>query len=205
MYKKRPLKRTAHIAGLNAQNIAKRLRYVEQQSYRNRPEMRTVTLSLNAATSTGGTAMPADTISVGRPCQIAAGTAVNNRSGDRIRVYRMEIRGTCDAPVDHYIIQCKTSDVPTKDTFTQTYGSYILDSENTNRFTEWKHYRNPNANSNGDPVKFSMSWKGGIVVKYTGTGSTAVADNELIYCALNRQTASVANCGVSIRMWYTDA
>jgi hypothetical protein len=190
-------KRSYRAAGIKTQSIAKRLRYVEKQSYRNRPEMQTKTLTL-AGTQGGGT------LSVVHPCQLSQGVGVSERTKDRIRVWRLEIRGTGGHLLDHYILQKKTTSDPTISSFSTGQGPYLLDSINTNQFTEWKHYRNLyTANSNTN-MKLRHSFKGGIIVKYNGSAATNVVDNEIIYVVVNRTSGS-QSVDVSIRMWYTDA
>lgn len=181
-----------------AMPVSKKIRCMERQIYRNRPEMKSKTTSLTGSLAPG-------TVTVARPCQIASGTGVNERTGDKIRVWRVEVRGISDEHVDHYIIQCKTSSIPTYATFGSAQGAFIVDSENTNRFTEWVHYRNLNTSSNTCPIRFSKRFKGGILVKYNGQLATNIVDNEIVVVILNNIGTPRPDLSMSIRVWYTDA
>lgn len=176
--------------------LSKKLKRMERQIYRNRPEMKSVTVTLNGTVANNA-------FSLAQPCRIASGTTLAARIGDKIRVYRIEARGSVDNRLDCYIIQKKTSADPTANSFGPREGAYIVDSENTNRFTEWVHYRNGNLLGNG-PCKFSKKFKGGIVVKYNNDTSTGVVDNEIVVGVLNR-SGSGRDVDISVRLWYTDA
>lgn len=176
--------------------VAKRLKVMERQIYRNRPEMKTATVSLNGTISN-------NTLSLLQPCRLATGTTVASRIGDKIRVYRIEVRGAINNRIDSYIIQQKTTTQPSIASFGAREGCYLLDSLNTNQFTEWVHYRNGNMLGDG-PAKFSKKFKGGIVVKYNGDLSTSVCDNEIVVVLVNRSGGG-RNADLSVRMWYTDA
>lgn len=178
--------------------VSKKIRRMERQIYRNRPEMKSRTTSLTGSIATG-------TVTVARPCQIASGTGVNERTGDKIRLYRIEVRGISDEGLDHYIIQCKTSSIPTFASFGSAQGAFIVDSENTNRYTEWYHYRNLRTSGSTCPVRFAKKFKGGIVVKYNGQLSTNIVDNEIVVVLLNNSGATRSDISFSIRIWYTDA
>lgn len=189
-------------------SLAKRVKRVERRAAFNKPEMKTVTLSLNAFTSTGGTTLADNTVTLLQPCRIAQGTGINDRIGDKIRVWRIEVRGLSDNGLDHYIIQNHTSSNPGITSFTSQIGSYLLDSENNKRFTEWIHYRNyytgSGATTTTPSLKFHQKFRNGIIVKYNGAASTSIVDNEVSYVAVNR-TGTNLSANLSLRMWYTDA
>jgi len=176
--------------------IAKRLRRVEAMARANRPEMRTKTFSVDGTIATA-TLVNAEITS------ISQGDAINERSGDRIKVWRVEVRGISSDELDQYLLQLRTTSLPTIASFGPSPGAYLLDSETNSRFTEWKHYRNVYAKGVTDPVKFQLKFKNGIVVRYNGS-STSPVDNGLVYTVLNRTTTSHTN-KVSVRVWYTDA
>lgn len=201
------LKRSITLDRDDAAALVKRVKRVERRSALNKPEMKSRTIELNAWTATGGTAIPVNSVSLNLPCAIAEGTGVNDRIGDKIRVWRIEVRGVSDIGLDHYIMQNHTTSNPGISSFGGECGAYLLDSENNKRFTEWIHYRNYYTGTvSTDPVslKFHQKWKNGIIVKYNGSAGTSVVDNAITYCVVNR-TGSSRNCSTSIRMWYTDA
>lgn len=176
---------------------AKRLRRMERQIYRNRPEMQTKTKS------TAGNIAVGAIVNVD-PCRMATGSGVGSRNGDKIRVYRIEIRGTTNTNLDHYIIQCKSNTQPQITDFGSNQGAYLLDSVNTNQYTEWAHYRPGGVVADTAAFKFSKRFKGGIVVKFNGSASTNIIDNEILYSVVNRSAFSQP-VNVTCRIWYTDA
>lgn len=191
----------------DAAALVKRVKRVERRSALNKPEMKSISLSFNGFTSTGGTPVPVNSVQLLQPCRIAEGTGINDRIGDKIRVWRIEVRGLSDIALDHYIMQNHTSSDPGISSFGSRAGAYLLDSENNKRFTEWIHYRNyytGDSNTNACSLKFHQKFKNGIIVKYNGAASTSVVDNAVNYVIVNRSGSACA-ASISLRMWYTDA
>lgn len=189
--------------------VAKRLRTVERQVYLNRNEMRTKTVDgygiLSGVVDPNNPSDETTRIKVFRPCRIQCNNTLASRQSNTIRVFRIEVRGVCNVNLDSYIIQKKTTSDPTVETFSgSSRGAFIGDNLNKSQFTEWKHYRNPAAQSHSDACKFSHSWKGGILVKFNGPNSTDIIDNELTLVLLNRFAEDV-DYNLSCRIWYTDA
>lgn len=186
--------------------VVKRLKRVERRAGLNKPEMKSITFSYNAFTSTGGTPLAAGGLAVINLSAIAQGNGISDRSNDKVRVWRIEVRGLSDISADHYIIQNHTTTAPTAAIFGSRIGAFLLDSENNKRFTEWIHYRNyytGDVSTDAAAMKFVQKFPNGIIVKYNGAASTAVVDNGLSYCALNR-SAGTAAINLSIRVWFTD-
>lgn len=198
MVNRRPLKRTFHVTR-DSLPMNKRLKTIERQVYRNRPEMKTTTVNVTASIAT-------NQISIAQPCRMAQGTNGSERIGDRIRVWRIECRGLTNGRLDHFILQQKTTTAPSLATFTANPGAFINDLDNTNKFTEWSHYRNLSASdvSKVCPLKQTVKFRGGMVVKYNGAGTTDIVDNEISVVVLNR-SAVTNDVSYTIRMWYTDA
>ena len=192
----------------NVTSLTKRVKRVERRAAFNKPEMKSITVSLNAMTGTGGTLLADNAVTLLQPCRITQGTGVAERIGDKIRVWRIEVRGVADAGLDQFLIQNHTASDPGISSFTSQIGCYLLDSENNKRFTEWLHYRNYYSAGavSGDvsPMKFVQKFRNGIIVKYNGAASTSVVDNAINYVCVNRTGGNRAiNC--TLRMWYTDA
>lgn len=192
----RQLKRTYHVTPRDLP-IAKRLRRVERQAYRNRAEMQTITVS------TTTTVAGASRLLVKPVSGIISGTGVAERKGDKVRVYRIECRGTMDQNLDGYIIQKKGAADPAVASFGGSKGAYLLDSENTNRFTEWKHTR-PSQIGTSAPFKMNKSFKGGILVSFNAAGSNATVNNEPVIVILNT-TGTSFSADLTTRIWFTDA
>jgi len=191
-----PIKRTVTYDEDENLQMKKRLRRVETLARQNKPEMQHITFNLGA-TVTAGTA------SVAGITSISQGDLINNRSSDRVRVWRVEVRGITDTSVDTYLLQAHGDVAPVVADFTSQVGAFILDSSLNNRFTEWRHYRNLYAGGAQQPAKFVQRFKKGIIVKYNGTTASPV-DNGLYVVHLNR-TGSDKVVNLSCRVWYTDA
>jgi len=177
--------------------IAKRMRYIEKQVYRNRAEMQTTGVS--TTTTVGATA-----ILLMKPVSsIISGSGPYQRNGDKIRVFRIECRGTMDQNLDAYIIQKKGAADPTVGSFGGSKGAYIITNDNTNRFTEWKHCR-PSQIGSTAPIKFSKSFKGGMEVSFNASTTNATVNNEPIIVIYNT-TGTPLGADLSTRVWYTDA
>lgn len=178
-------------------SVAKKMRSMQMQVYRNRPEMRT-------RTSSSAGVVAVDNLSQFNICRIGTGSEIDNRSGNKIRVFRIEVRGRMGTGMDAFILQKKTSSDPTIDSFTGDAGCFINDGDNTTKFTEWMHYRNLKDVNTAAPCKFSKSFKGGMLVHFTGSAGTSVVRNELSVVLVNRSAAAVSY-DLSVRVWYTDA
>lgn len=195
------LKRTVTLEGATAQSTAKRLKQLEGAVKRNRSEMHHQTYQLAATVGAIATGVPGfETTYI---TQLSQGDDINNRSGLKVRVWRVEVRGFCSHPVHLYLTQNHGGTAPTGSSFQQTPGSFIDDTETNTLFTEWKYYKNPNhTQTTGDaPVRFTQAFKKGIIVKYNGSNSYPV-DNGLHLSALNT-SAAAATVAVSIRVWFT--
>lgn len=190
-------KRKLNFTRVTDMPMNKRLRRVERQVRLNRPEMKHITISASGTVTAGSLNTQAIT-------NIAQGDLINERSGDRIRVWRVVVRGLASSNLDNYLIQQHTTTLPTVADFNSGPGAFTLDSQTNTRFTEWKHYRGLGSyNGTSFPLSYQVKFRNGIVVKYGGTGPQAV-DNGLVTCQLNR-TTSDSPVGYTIRVYFTDA
>lgn len=193
----RGLKRTYHITPDEGRQIAKRLRMVERSTRLNRPEMKHKTFTFSGTVTAG-------TVNVGALTDIAQGDTIAERSGDRIRVWRVEIRGSVDGTLDNHLIQQHNTSIPTISDFTSAEGSMLLDSSTNTRFTEWKFWKGYHiTGAQRSVIRVTQKFRNGMVVKYGGTGSTAV-DNGLLITQVNR-TAGDHEVQYTVRIYFTDA
>lgn len=177
--------------------MAKRLKRVERKVNQRKPEMKHATFNVSGTVTSG-------TATIGGLTTISQGDAINNRAGDRIKVWRVEIRGLSGSQIDSYILQAHGETAPAATDFNTSVGAFILDSVSNTKFTEWKHYRNLYvASGSNNPLKMVQRFKNGIVVKYEGT-TTTPADNGLYFVCLNRATGDYT-IQATARVWYTDA
>lgn len=193
----RTLKRTYHVTPADAQQITKRLRMVERSTRLNRPEMKHKTFSITGTITAG-------TVNVGALTDIAQGDTIAERSGDRIRVWRVEIRGMAEGGVDNHLLQQHNTSLPTIADYTSAEGSMLLDSSTNTRFTEWKYFKGYwNGPSSGSVIRVTQKFRNGMVVKYGGTASTPV-DNGLLITQVNRSGVD-HEVNYTIRIYFTDA
>lgn len=193
------MKRTVTLEGSSATQVAKRLRKVERLASHNKPEMRTITFSSQ------GTLTDDQLVNVNLT-NIAQGNSIASRNGDRIRVWRVEVRGLAAPELDHYLFQLKTTSEPTIAVFGPPSGAFLVDSETNSRFVEWKHYRNLYGGGGGgdSPLKYTVKWKNGMIVRYNGTTATSCVNNGVLATVLNR-SGNTQNYNLAFRLWYTDA
>lgn len=192
-----PVRRKLDFSSVSDMPVAKRVKRLERTVAQRKPEMKHITFDLTAT-------IAANNLSVLNLCQISQGDLINNRSADRIKVYRIEIRGLASNSLDLYILQAHGPAPPVLANFNGSVGAYILDSQTNSKWTEWKHYRNLYASGTGsEPIKMVQRFSSGITVKYEGT-STTPADNGLYFVALNRLSTE-QDTYMTARVWYTDA
>lgn len=173
--------------------IQKRLRRVEAMA---KSEMKTITWT-SSGTVTQGTQNLLDLTSM------AQGVAVNERVGDQIKVWRIEIRGYAIAQLDHYVIQKHGSTNPVYADFGTGAYAFLDDGVNNSRYTEWLSFRNlvitPGSNASYREV---LQFPKGIIVKYDETVNAPV-QNGLVFVSRNTTATDYAQ-NFSIRLWYTD-
>lgn len=177
--------------------LAKRVKKVERHVRNQRPEMKHISWGANTTVAAGAL----NTINL---TQLAQGVTINQRMGDRVRVWRVEVRGIAHSRLDHYLTQLHTTTVPDAAKYGPYAGAFLLDSEANTRFTVWKHYRSLYNAAPFAPLKFVQKFKNGIIVKYNTPASTGCVDNGLVLQSLNR-SAIDCDLNYSVRMWYTDA
>lgn len=179
--------------------LTKRIARVERRVGNQKPEMKSITFE-------GNTTVGAGALFNWSLTNIAEGTSKNQRICNKIRVWRVEVRGTADPAIDWYLLQQKTTSSPTVAVFGNAAGAYIFDAESNSRWVEWKHYRNlyGGGGAGDSPLKFTQKWRNGIIVRYNTNTGTGVVNNGLILTALNNSVGAQAY-NISIRVWYTDA
>lgn len=176
-------------------NMEYRLRKVERMARNNRAEMKSVTW-----TSSG--TVPATEINILELTSIGHGTGINERIGDRIKVWRIEIRGEGSNELDHYVLQKHGTQNPVYADFGS--GAYaFVDDSSSSLWTEWLSFRNLfYAVGVTVPFREVLKFPMGIVVKYQDATAPA-KDNGLLFVSRN-PTAGIEGQNLSIRMWYTD-
>lgn len=180
--------------------LAKRVRVVERRSLANRPEMKSVTFSIdtNVAGEVSGPPIVKGFTQV-LITSISRGDATNQRSGDRIRVWRVEVRGYIDPNLDMFLLQNHGNNTLDESFFSSSSrGTMLADSNNNNLFTEWHHQSAMTATNR---FKFTKRFKG-MQVKYGGSTTTPF-DNGLVVAVLNT-TSTASLCQCTIRVWFTD-
>lgn len=180
----------------NNNAVNKRLRRVEAMARANRPEMKTITWS-SVGTVVNGTQNVLDITS------IAQGTGVNERVGQHIKVWRIEIRGSSFNSLDHYILQKHGTINPVYSSFGTGQYAFLDDGVSNTQFTEWLSFRNDavgwgTLSNNREVLRFPK----GIIVKYDDAVN-APQQNGLLFVSRNTSTTDYSQ-NYSIRMWFTD-
>lgn len=161
-----------------------------------KPEMKHATFTLSSVLTT------ANPFAAANLTEISQGDAVNRRTGNRIKVWRIEVRGLCSSELDTWVVQSHQGIAPIVTQFTSGFGSMITDDDLNSKLTEWRHYRNLNESANFAPYKLVVRFKTGINVKYDGI-TTTPGDNGLYWVAFNPGTTD-RNIDLTARIWYTD-
>lgn len=177
--------------------VSKRVKRLEAKVKAQRPEMRTLIISINVSPTAGTLGTPINLTS------LLQGDGVANRSGTRIKVWRVEIRGFSHAALDNYLIQLHGTTIPVLGTFSGGTGSFIASSENNTRFTEWLHHPTKVDDNVIDRFKMTQKFPRGITVKYDGN-TAAPVDNGLYFCVLNR-SGTTRTVDATCCIWFTDA
>jgi len=178
---------------------AKRIRRLESQVRRNRPEMHHYT------TSTAPT-MLANNLNNFHLSNISQGDGINQRSGNRIRIWRIEMSGISDSnTTTHQLIQASGNDVPAISDFTVLGPPLMNDGPLGTKFNVWMRITPAVANVDSSQTFFKKTVKfpKGIIVHYDGGAGSNVVRNRMEFTSINTSGASVA-CYLSFRVWFTD-
>ena len=186
--KKRPYRR-------NDYHFTKRLRNVEMLARTNRPEIKSITFVTSRLLS--------DNAVLNVPVtNILEGTGGNERLGDKVRLIRVEVRGTMDSKIDAHLLKCYSATLPSSANFTSGQGSFLLDSERDSRFQELTHYR---SNYTVDQfTKFHIKRNLGFSAWFNGAAASTCQRNQVSVTLMNRSGAA-RNYDFSVRLWYSDA
>lgn len=174
----------------------KKFKRLERRVNALKPEMKHKRFSL---TATLNSTTPFTTFNL---TDVSQGDAVDRRTGNRIKVWRIEIRGICSSTLDTWIVQSHQGIAPTAAQFTTGFGSFIQDDDLNSKLTEWRHYRNLNETAADAGYKVVVRFKTGINVKYDGITVTP-ADNGLYFVGLSSEGAD-RTINLQARIWYTD-
>ena len=175
--------------------IAKRLKRVEAMAKANRPEMQFKTFGYSG--SLNGTTTLYAGVDI---CDISQGDGINQRQGNKIKVWRVEVRGWTSTSNDLYILQNHGTAAVSATSFGPYAGAFI-DDDKTSKTTEWRHIK-PNGAVGNVAFKASQKFRG-MTIRYDGSGPNPV-DNGLYLAILNRSGAAASTIA-SVKVWYTDA
>ena len=133
---------------------------------------------------------------------VLQGDGADDRSGTQIRAYRAELRGTCAAGIDIYLIQGHGATAPVSADFPGSCGSYISDAKNNSVFTEWGHTSSGGVNSSVDGrFKLVRNFRG-MRVRYNG--NTAQPVYNAIYVVIRNGTGAALDYNLGGILWFTE-
>lgn len=153
-----------------------------------------------------GTVVNTGTVQSISICDIGQGTANGERVGNKVKVVRIQVRGTIinDRSVPYFptfhIWQSKSNSNPTTGDFPGLDGNVI----DARKYVEW-FYHAPftDAENSGNSCTGQVRFPNGLIVHYDGSATTAQVRNKLGYTIVNssgtNQTPSLV-----IRVWYYD-
>lgn len=177
-----------------------KVRRLERQIKAARPEMQSKTVTFSAAVPARSGATSG--ITQADLTNINHGDGISERSGNRIRVWRIEIRGIMSPDLDGHIIQKHGTTALDGDKFNAQIGGFLTDAVQNTEFTQWKHFTTYQTNS-GENIRFRAVQKfRGLQVKYVNTTGAPV-DNGLLVAFTNYNTTS-KNVNCTMRIWYTN-
>jgi len=174
--------------------LAKRVSAVEARQRNQRPQMKQI-LFFPTGSIAPGAAL------VTNISAITEGTNVLNRIGNRVKAWRVEMRGIMDPGLDYYLLQAHTNDTPAITAFSTSRGPFINSNDTNSKLTEWLHYSV--ADSVAHNFKRSKKFKYGLNIKYNGTAATNTVDNVLFIVVVNRSTTT-QSIDSTVRLWFTD-
>lgn len=179
-----------------SKSLAKRVQRVERQLIAQRPEMKKNITTFSGSLATGG-------VDVNIVNAVAAGDAGNQRDGDRIRLWRLEVRGQLDPLQDVYLIQSHDGSAPTVNDFSGSTiaGAHILEEYQNSRFTEWAYFRAPPDQTTNCPIRLVKSFKGMNVV---WSDDPTTPERNRLYVVVRNVSGATLNHSMSACMWYTD-
>lgn len=198
-------KRALDFSKVTDMSVSKRLKKVERQVRLNRPEMKSITFSASGNVPAQVSGPPVvNGILQTLATNISQGDAVNQRLGDKVRVWRIEVRGAQRTGLDTYILQNHGNNSFSGQSTGQYLGAFLLDSISNNVFTEWQHIQIPNEDDGSfGRFKRVQKFRNGMIVRYSGSVATPV-DNGLIVATVNTTNTALA-ATYSMRVWFTDA
>lgn len=176
--------------------VMTRMKRVERRVNALKPEMKHQTFTIATVITTGAPLINANLTN------ISQGDGQGRRTGNKIKVWRIEIRGVASSQLDTLVVQSHGGTPPAAANFTAGEGTFITDDDLNTSFTEWRHYRNLSTQDNGAPYKLTVRFKTGINVHYDGI-STTPASNGLYWVGYNG-TATDRPVNLTARVWYTD-
>lgn len=181
--------------------IAKRVKRLERVARASRPEMKTATFSINTtvpALAAGVKGFIASDITT-----ITQGDTINQRSGNRVKLWRVEVRGITAVTLDGYLLQKHVPDLPVEaDLVNDSFAPYLIESANNIRYTEWAHVQGLYTDADKlTRFKVVRNFKG-MEVKYAGSTSTPSENGVCLVFSNSSTGTGYINC--SIRIWFTD-
>lgn len=188
--------------------LAKRVRRVERiasRSRASRTEMKCI--SYNNSVTVPAVFEGAKGFNLLNILNISQGDLITNRSGNKIKVWRVEIRGIMSTVLDGYLLQLHGNPALSEADFSDSKGCFLLPDRNNTVATEWAYF-SPSGVGSATPTATYANFRlvrkfRGMEVRYLGTNTTAV-DNGLNVVCLN-STTTVGILDYNVRVWFTDA
>jgi len=180
-------------------SLAARVKRVEAKVARSKPEVKSYTTQVGDIST-----VPISTCEYVDLNGIVQGTDNGERLGNKIRVLKIECRGTASPRLGVFLLKSKLSTPPAAADFTGEYGSVLLGNLLGNVYVELVSVALKGLSylDNG-VVRFSRSFKGGLPVSFEDGTTGSCSHNNLYVCLVNKGVSAVHGL-LTVRVWYTD-
>lgn len=185
-----------------ASTLGKRVRRLEARQAARKPEMKNNNgLAQNLVQSSGS-------LGYTDMANVDQGTGQNQRIAQKIKIWRVEIRGYMESGLDAYVLQGHSNDIPTISLFQRYAGGHLVGKATNTQFTEWAHWQVYGAGtttSTGTYGNFKkvIKFPRGYTVAYSDTDGTTATRNRLFLCFKN-DTGEIQVHSVCYKIWFTD-
>lgn len=175
--------------------VQKRLKRVERQVRSQRPEMKVYHVTSTTAVSTGA-------VGLVQLSDITQGDGVGQRVGNRIKIWRVEIRGEIDAGASVLLLQCHTGATVSYGELDLSRGAGVSPQFLNSKYTEWAFTNVTPHQTTYNPIRIIRKFRG---MEVTYPDSTTTALRNRLTLVIQNVTGSSINKSLSARVWFTDA
>jgi len=181
-------------------SVAKRLRAVEAQTRRNRPEMKHKYIVF-----AGPGTVATNTSTIYNITDIGQDSTETGREGNRVKIYRVEVRGDCSAGLSCYMLKSINGHVPVHGDFTGgtvASSDFIADAKDGTELIEL-FFKRPIPGITGvpSPVRTIRKFRG-LDTCYPSASTTPSRNG--LYFVIRNTSGSTLSFDMVAKIWYTE-